>query len=93
MGSELLRLLPPLPFPCRLVNKTWTKVIKEGVWGNKRARKSLEDIKLLHKTTNPETVQLGTVPQEIQAFFCNQHVFCGIEGGKVKVYTLVMASG
>ena len=91
--SCLLCLSPEDLKACRLVNKTWTKVIKEGVWGNKRARKSLEDIKLLHKTTNPETVQLGTVPQEIQAFFCNQHVFCGIEGGKVKVYTLVMASG
>ena len=26
---------------CRLVNKTWARVIKEGVWGNKRARKTL----------------------------------------------------
>ena len=24
-----------------LVNKTWARVIKEGVWGNKRARKTL----------------------------------------------------
>ena len=75
---------------CRLVNKTWNKVIKERVWGNKRARKRLEE-KLLNrwKTTDPETVQLGTVPKGVEGMFCNNtHVFCGIEGGKVRVYSL-----
>ena len=61
--SCLLHLSPEDLKACRLVNKTWNKVIKERVWGNKRARKRLEE-KLLNrwKTTNPETVQLGTVP-------------------------------
>ena len=72
------------------MNKTWNEVIKEGVWGNKRVRKKLEE-KLVQrwKTTNPETVQLCSMPPEIQDIFCNNtHVFCGIEGGEVKVYTL-----
>ena len=70
--SCLLHLSPEDLKACRLVNKTWNKVIKERVWGNKRARKRLEE-KLLNrwKTTNPETVQLGTVPWGIQAMFCN----------------------
>ena len=61
--SCLLRLSPEDLKACRLVNKTWNDLIKERVWGNKRARKRLEE-KLLNrwKTTNPETVQLGTVP-------------------------------
>ena len=88
--SCLLQLSPEDLKACRLVNKTWNKVIKEGVWGNKRVRKKLEE-KLIQrwKTTNPGTVQLCTVPPEVQDIFCNNtHVFCGIEGGEVKVYTL-----
>ena len=88
--SCLLHLSPEDLKACRLVNKTWNKVIKERVWGNKRARKMLEE-KLLNrwKTTNPETVQLGTVPQEVEAMFCNNtHAFCFVKGGKVKVYSL-----
>jgi len=89
--SCLLHLSPEDLKACRLVNKTWNDLIKERVWGNKRARKRLEE-KLLNrwKTTNPETVQLGTVPRGVYAMFCNNtHVFCGIEdSGKVKVYNL-----
>ena len=88
--SCLLHLSPEDLKACRLVNKTWNKVIKERVWGNKRARKRLEE-KLLNrwKTTNPEAVQLGTVPRGVQAIFCNNsHVFCGMYGGEVKVYSL-----
>ena len=75
---------------CRLVSKTWNKVIKERVWGNKRARKRLEE-KLVHrwKTQNPQTVQLGAVyPYCVEPIICNNaHVFCGVEG-KVRVYSL-----
>ena len=39
--SCLLHLSPEDLKACRLVNKTWARVIKEGVWGNKRARKTL----------------------------------------------------
>ena len=39
--SCLLQLSPKDLKACRLVNKTWARVIKEGVWGNKRARKAL----------------------------------------------------
>ena len=39
--SCLLFLSPEDLKACRLVNKTWARVIKEGVWGNKRARKTL----------------------------------------------------
>ena len=88
--SCLLHLSPEDLKACRLVNKTWNKVIKERVWGNKRARKLLEE-KLLNrwKTTNPETVQLGTVPQVVRAMICNNtHVFCGVQDGRVKVYSL-----
>ena len=88
--SCLLHLPPEDLKACRLVNKTWNDLIKERVWGNKRARKRLEE-KLLNRwtTTNPETVQLGTVPWGAQAMFCNNsHVFCGVPGGKVKVYSL-----
>ena len=55
--SCLLHLSPEDLKACRLVNKTWNDLIKERVWGNKRARKRLEE-KLLNrwKTTNPETV-------------------------------------
>ena len=89
--SCLLHLSPEDLKACRLVNKTWNDLIKERVWGNKRARKRLEE-KLLNrwKTTNPETVQLGTVPLGVEAIFCNNnHVFCGMQDGKVKVYNLV----
>ena len=89
--SCLLHLSPEDLKACRLVNKTWNDLIKERVWGNKRARKRLEE-KLLNrwKTADPETVQLGTVPRGVEAMFCNNsHVFCGMEGGKVKVYSLV----
>ena len=41
--SCLLYLSPEDLKACRLVNKTWNKVIKEGVWGNKRVRKKLEE--------------------------------------------------
>ena len=87
-ASCLLYLSPKDLKACRLVNTTWDKVIKERVWGSKRARKSLEK-KLVHrwKTTSPETVQLGTVPQAVLAIFCNNtHIFCGVQGRKVKVY-------
>ena len=80
--SCLLHLSPEDLKACRLVNKTWNKVIKERVWGNKRARKRLEE-KLLNrwKTTNPETVQLGTVPRGVRVIFCNNsHVFCVVQG-------------
>ena len=100
--SCLLHLSPEDLKACRLVNKTWDKVIKERVWGSKRARKRLEE-KLLNrwKTINPETVRLGTMPQGdriilesmFEGFegFCNannNHVFCGVQGGKVKVFSL-----
>ena len=88
--SCLLQLSPEDLKACRLVNKTWNDLIKERVWGNKRARKRLEE-KLLKrwKTTNPETVLLGTVPLGVRAMFCNNtHVFCGMRSGKVKVYSL-----
>ena len=39
--SCLLFLSPEDLKACRLVNKTWAELIKEGVWGNKRARKTL----------------------------------------------------
>ena len=39
--SCLLHLSPEDLKACRLVNKTWARVIKEGVWGNKRARRTL----------------------------------------------------
>ena len=74
--SCLLHLSPEDLKACRLVNKTWNKVIKERVWGNKRARKRLEE-KLVHrwKTINPGTVQLGTVKprygRRVRAMFCN----------------------
>ena len=92
--SCLLHLSPKDLKACRLVNTTWNDVIMERVWGSKRVRKRLEE-KLAHrwKTIKPETVQLGTVSW-VRVMFCNNsNVFCGIEGGKVKVYTLVMASG
>merc|ERR1712227_37671 len=41
--SCLLHLSPEDLKACRLVNKTWNDLIKERVWGNKRARKRLED--------------------------------------------------
>ena len=88
--SCLLHLSPEDLKACRLVNKTWNDLIKERVWGNKRARKRLEE-KLLNrwKTTNPETVRLGTVPWGVRAMFCNDsHVFSVMYGGKVKVYSL-----
>ena len=88
--SCLIYLSPEDLKACRLVNKTWNDLIKERVWGNKRARKRLEE-KLLNrwKTTNPETVRLGTVPRGVRAMFCNNtNVFCGVQGGKVKVYSL-----
>ena len=90
--SCLLHLSPEDLKACRLVNKTWNDLIKERVWGNKRARKRLEE-KLLNrwKTTNPETVQLGTVPRGVQAMFCNNsYVFLGMKGGEVKVYNLTV---
>ena len=88
--SCLLHLSPEDLKACRLVNKTWNRVIKERVWGNRKARKLLEE-KLAHrwKTTNPETLQMVTVPQRVEAIFCNNtHVFCGMFRGKVKVYSL-----
>ena len=51
----------------------------------------VEQWTLLHrwKTINPETVELGTVQKRVEGMFCNNtHVFCGIEGGKVRVYSL-----
>ena len=88
--SCLLHLSPEDLKACRLVNKTWNDLIKERVWGNKRARKTLEE-KLLNrwKTTNPETVQLGTVPRGVLAMFCNNsHVFLGWGNSEVKVYSM-----
>ena len=88
--SCLLHLSPEDLKACRLVNKTWNRAIKERVWGNRKARKLLEE-KLAHrwKTTNPETLQMVTVPQRVEAIFCNNtHVFCGMFRGKVKVYSL-----
>ena len=88
--SCLLHLSPEDLKACRLVNKTWNDLIKERVWGNKRARKRLEE-KLLNrwKTTNPETVRLGTVPRGVRAMFCNNsHVFLVMEDGEVKVYSM-----
>ena len=41
--SCLLHLSPEDLKACRLVNKTWNDLIKERVWGNKRARKRLEE--------------------------------------------------
>ena len=41
--SCLLRLSTEDLKACRLVNKTWNDLIKERVWGNKRARKRLEE--------------------------------------------------
>ena len=38
-----LHLSPEDLKACRLVNKTWNDLIKERVWGNKRARKRLEE--------------------------------------------------
>ena len=72
--SCLLQLSPEDLKACRLVNKTWNDLIKERVWGNKRARKRLKE-KLLNrwKTTNPETVQLGTVPLGVLIIFCNNN--------------------
>ena len=88
--SCLLHLSPEDLKACRLVSKTWNEVIKERVWGNKRARKRLEE-KLVHrwKTQNPQTVQLGAVyPYCVEPIICNNaHVFCGVEG-KVRVYSL-----
>ena len=88
--SCLLYLSPEDLKACRLVSKTWNKVIKERMWGNKRARKRLEE-KLVHrwKTQNPQTVQLGAVyPYCVEPIVCNNaHVFCGVEG-KVRVYSL-----
>ena len=87
--SCLLHLSPKDLKACRLVNTTWNDVIMERVWGSKRVRKRLEE-KLAHrwKTIKPETVQLGTVSW-VRVMFCNNsNVFCGIEGGKVKVYSL-----
>ena len=46
--SCLLHLSPEDLKACRLVNKTWNKVIKERVWGSERARKRLEE-KLLNR--------------------------------------------
>ena len=88
--SCLLHLSPEDLKACRLVNKTWNKVIKERVWGSKRARKRLEQ-KLLDrwKTTNPETARLSTVPRGITAISTNSsHIFCGLQDGKVKVFRL-----
>ena len=91
--SCLLHLSPEDLKACRLVNKTWNKVIKERVWGNKRVRKRLEE-KLANRwtTTNPQTLKLGNLQDEGEgdAIFCNNtHVFCGIDdSGKVKVYSL-----
>ena len=55
--SCVLHLSPEDLKACRLVNTTWDKVIMERVWGNKKARKTLEE-KLSQRwnTTNPETV-------------------------------------
>ena len=88
--SCLLHLSPEDLKTCRLVNKTWNKVIKETVWGNKRTRKRLEEMLLNRwKATNPETLQLGTVPRGVRAiFFNNTHVFCRIDDDDVKVYNL-----
>ena len=88
--SCLLFLSPEDLKACRLVNKTWNDLIKERVWGKKRARKRLEEKLLIRwKTINPDTVQLGTVPLGVLIIFCNNnHVFCGVQGGKVKVYNL-----
>ena len=59
-----------------------------ALWGNKRAKKRLEDREAGPLTTNPEVVQLGILQREVRAFFCNNaHVFCGV-GGKAKVYSL-----
>ena len=91
--SCLLHLPPEDLKACRLVNKTWDKVVKERVGGNKRVRKRLDE-KLLNrwKTTNPETIHLGMVPCRVLTIFCNHtQVFCGTDscsGGVVKVYSL-----
>ena len=89
--SALLLLDPEDLKACRLVCSAWNEFIEEEVWSSQAARSFLTK-KLVYrwKTTNPETVQLGTVPRGVRAIFCNNtHVFCGIEdSGKVKVYSL-----
>ena len=88
--SCLLFLSPEDLKACRLVNTTWDEVIKGGLWGNKSARKRLEEkLGERWKSANPEAVKLGSVPERVQDIFCNnKHIFCGIDGGKVKVYTV-----
>ena len=88
--SCLLYLSPEDLKACRLVNTTWDKVIKEKVWGNKKARKTLEE-KLSQRwtTTNPEAVELTMLPLSVGALFCNdKYVFCGMCGGSIKVFSL-----
>ena len=77
--SCLLYLSPEDLKACRLVNTTWDKVIKEKVWGNKKARKTLEQ-KLSQRwnTTNPEAVELIML-ESVGVLFCNdKYVFCGV---------------
>ena len=58
--SCLLHLSPEDLKASRLVNKTWNEVIKKKLWGNKRARKTLEEkLPQRWKTTNPDTVELS----------------------------------
>ena len=93
--SCLLHLPPEDLKACRLVNKTWNDLIKERVWGSKRARKRLEEkLQKRWNTTNPQTLKLGNLQEEdlleVKAIFCNNtHVFCGKDySGKVKVFSL-----
>jgi len=87
--SCLLYLSPEDLKACRLVNTTWNKVVKERMWGNKKARKTLEE-KLSQRwnTTNPEAVEL-TMLESVGVLFCNdKYVFCGTCGGSIKVFSL-----
>ena len=85
--SCLLHLSPEDLKAGRLVNKAWNDVIKKRLWGNKRARKTLEE-KLLKRwmTTNPETVELSMMSGWVEALFCNnKYVFCGMNYGNIEI--------
>ena len=101
-ASCLLLLDPEELKACRLVNHTWDEFIRKEVWGSKRARLQLKE-KLAErwKNADPTTEEFGHVrmavdpdlhPREIgvvDSIFCNHsHIFCGLESGKVGVYSL-----
>ena len=100
-ASCLLLLDPEELKACRLVNHTWDEFIREEVWGSKRARLQLQE-KLAQrwKNTDPIAKEFGHVrmavdpclhPSEIgvvDSIFCNNsHIFCGLDSGKVGVYS------